>query len=230
MFKTMATLIRGRAIAAEEAMADRHALEILDQQMRDTRAGLTSLQRALAVALAEEAQEARRHQAVLARIADLETRTRAALAAGQDALATEAAEAIADQEQERDAGRHAQTSLAAEIARLRRAVTQATQRVAALERGRRAARVAEAVRVARQGRLEPAPADRATLAEAEATLTRLRAQQSHAESADAFLDEITATASLDDRLAAAGAGPATRPTAATILARLREPSNTGATP
>lgn len=45
-------------------------------------------------------------------------------------------------------------------------MTQATQRVAALERGRRAARVAEAVRVALQGRLEPAPADRATLAEA----------------------------------------------------------------
>ncbi len=224
MFKTMVTLMRGRAAAAEEQMADRHALAILDQQMRDTRSSLAALQRALATALAEEAQEARRHQAVLTRIAELETRTRAALAAGQDALATEAAEAIAGLEQERDAGAGARASFAAEITRLRRAVATTGQRVAALERGRRSARVAEAVRVARQGRMEPAPQDRATLSEAEATLTRLRAQQTQAEAADAFLDEVEGAATLDERMAAAGVGPDIRPTAASVLARLRTPT------
>lgn len=225
MFKTMITLMRGQAAAAGESLADRNALAILDQQMRDTRVSLASLQRALATALAEEAQEARRHQAVLARIAELETRTRAAITAGHNALANEAAEAIAGLEQERDAGAGARASFAAEIARLRRAVATTGQRVAALERGRRAARVAEAVRVARQGRMEPAPQDRATLAEAEATLSRLRQQQTHAAAADGFLEEIAEPASLDDRMAAAaaaaGAGPATRPTAASVRARLR---------
>ncbi len=221
MFKSMVTLMRGRAAAAEEAVADRHALMILDQQMRDGQAGLARLQRAMATALAEEAQETRRQDSTLARIADLEARTRAALASGQDALAHEAAEQIAGLEMERDASQQARTSFAAEIARLRRAVTQTTARLAALDRGRRAARVAEAVRVARQGRMEPAPAHRATLSEAEATLARLREQQTQAEAANNHLDDIQAPApSLDDRLAAAGCGPATRPTAASVLARL----------
>ena len=221
MFKTMVTLMRSRAAAAEEALMDRNALAILDQQMRDTRAGLMSLQRALATALAEEAQEARRHQAVLARIEELELRTRAALFAGQEDLAMEAAEAIAGLEQERDAGHEACTSFAAAIARLRRAVAGAGQRIAALERGRRSARVAEAVRTARQGRMEAAPPDRATLSEAKTTLARLRTQQMQAEAADAFLDEVTGPSSLDDRMACAGLGPAPRPTAASVLARLR---------
>ena len=35
MFKTVVTLLRGQAWDAEERLADRHALSILDQQMRD---------------------------------------------------------------------------------------------------------------------------------------------------------------------------------------------------
>ena len=221
MFKDVVTLLRGRIAATEEAMVDRNALLILNQQMRDTQTGVAALQRALATALAEEAQEARRHEAVLARIADLENRARAAIAAGQNELATEAAEGIAGLEVERDAGMQARAAFATEITRLRRAASNATNRLASLERGRRMARVAEAMRVARQGRMEAAPHDRSTMAEAEATLARLREQQAQAEAADRFLDEITEPTTLEDRLATAGCGPATRPTAATVLARLK---------
>ena len=35
MFKTIVTLMRGRAFEAEERLADRHALTLLDQQIRD---------------------------------------------------------------------------------------------------------------------------------------------------------------------------------------------------
>ncbi|MGI4955110.1 MAG: PspA/IM30 family protein, partial [Janthinobacterium lividum] len=119
MFKTVVTLLRGSAAAAAEDLADRNALLILDQQMRDAQAQFGAAQRALAIAMAENAQEVRRTASLDEQIARLEARTRAALAGGRDDLALEAAEAIAALETERDTGRQAAGLFATEIVRLR---------------------------------------------------------------------------------------------------------------
>ena len=103
MFKTLTTLIRGAAAKAEEDFADRHALLILDQQIRDAAAATERAKRALAIAIAQDEAEGKRLEATLKRIADLEERATAALAGGRDDLATEAAEAIALMEADRDA-------------------------------------------------------------------------------------------------------------------------------
>jgi phage shock protein A len=224
MFKTFTTLCRGAAAANAEDFADQNALLILDQQMRDAQAGLGRAQRALAVALAEAAQEARRGAALAERIAGLEARARAALAGGEGALAMAAAETIAELANERDAGERAVALFAAEIGRLRRQVGDAERRLAELQRGRRVARVAEAVRRSRQGGVLAGPAaDR--LSEAEATLARLRERQEQAMTADAALDALSGASqapSVEDRLADAGFGPATRVTAAAVFARLQQ--------
>ena len=70
MFKTVFTLFRGSVAVAEEALEDRTALLILDQQMRDTAASLDRSKRALALAIAQDQQEGRRLEATNARIAD----------------------------------------------------------------------------------------------------------------------------------------------------------------
>ncbi len=230
MLKTLVTLVRGSQAAAGEQLADQHALLLLDQQMRDAAATLSHAQRALAVALAEDAQEGRRCAAAQERAAGLEQRARAALAAGGEALATEAAEAIATLEAEHAAGQQARTLFAAEIARLRGHVADHERRLAELNRGRRVARVAEAVRISRRGTIEPAGAQFCTLSEAEATLARLRGrQESTADACDALAGISTATKpeTIDKRLEAAGFGPATRPTAASVLARLKLPQPQG---
>ena len=216
MFKLIATLVRGQSAAAEEALADRHALLLLDQQMREVTAHHQAMQRALALAVTQQADEARVQQATIARIDTLEVRARAALAAGRIDLATEAAEAIAALETDRDVGAAARTQFAAELTRLRRETEAARLRLAALHRGRRTAHLAEAARTARRGRTD-APNDRATLAEAEATLARLRSQQAQ----DAVIPD-TPDETVDERLAAAGFGPPVGPTAATVLARLNQ--------
>jgi phage shock protein A len=233
MLKTVITLIRGSTAAAAEDLADRNALLILDQQMRDAQASLGRAQRALAMAIAEDAQEGRRIDATSQRIASLEDRARAALAGSRQDLALEAAEAIAALEAERDSGRQARSLFATEIARLRRDVADAERRLAALQRGRRVARVAEAVRVSRRGRIEAAGNHECTLSEAEATLARLRERQVQAASAEDALDTIAATTrpqTVEDRLAEAGFGPPARPTAASVLARLAATHQQGATP
>lgn len=224
MSKSFWTLLRGAVHAAEQDAIDRSALLILDQHIRDAAAGIERAKRALAVAIAQDEAEGKRLDSTLARIADLEERAAAALAAGREELATEAAEAIAMMEADRDAIREARSLFAREISRLRRDVAGASHRLGELERGRRIAHAAEAVRRLRSGGVLP-DHGATGLAEAEATLRRLRERQAEEAAADAALQTLdvgTAGTSIADRLEAEGFGRRTRPTAAAVLERLRQ--------
>lgn len=223
MLKMFLTFVRGGAAVAEERFADRNALLILDQQMRDAAGAFERAKKALAIAIAQDREETERLAASHARISDLESRVAAALLAGDESLAREGAEAIAALEADRDAAASAQALFATEILRLRRHVAQAQARIAELDRGRRLARASEAVRQMRQGQIEPGPAQEATLAEAEQTLKRLRERQVEAEAAETALDELddAAAASVTEKLAAKGFGPRLRTTAEDVLERLR---------
>ncbi|MCJ2033037.1 PspA/IM30 family protein [Methylobacterium sp. J-068] len=218
MLRLFRTLARGAAARAEEDLFDRNALLILDQQIRETRAALERSRQALAASVAGDKAEARRLAEVEARAADLEARAVAALQAGRDDLAGEAAEAIAELEAERDAIRSARTRFATEVARIRAVVTDATRRQAELERGRRIAAAAE---TARRLRVSPAPQERATLKEAEATLARLRTLQAEADDTEAALREAEPGADIAERMEREGFGATTRPTASAVLDRLR---------
>ena len=70
MLKTIITLVRGAAFRAEEEFADRSALLILDQQIRDAAAGIERAKRALAVAIAQDEAEGKRLETTLTRIAE----------------------------------------------------------------------------------------------------------------------------------------------------------------
>jgi phage shock protein A len=224
MFKTIVTLMRGAAAAAEEQLADRSALLILDQQIRDAATGIERSKRALAVAIAQDEAEGQRLDATLTRIADLEERATAALAAGRDDLAGEAAEAIALMEADRDAIRCSRAAFAADIGQLKATLANAGHRLAELERGRRIALAAESVR-----RLKSSGSTGATgtaaLAEAEATLKRLRDRQAEDAAAAIAYDRLAPALNPADtasRLEGAGFGRRTRPTASDVLTRLRE--------
>ena len=218
MFKLLRTLARGAAAKAADDLFDQNALLVLDQQIRETRAALERSRMALASAVAGDAAEGRRLAEVEARAVDLELRAIAALDAGREDLAGEAAEAIADLEAEAASTRSARAQFATEAARLRRVVADASRRQADLERGRRVAAAAEAARRLGCGTDQP---DRATLREAEATLKRLREKQAEAADTDAALTAEAPAADIAATLEREGFGPRTRPTRAGILERLR---------
>jgi len=228
MFKTIVTLMRGSAHEAEERLADRHALSLLDQQMRDAAASIERAKRALALATAQDKTEARKLETARAQVAELEQRAVEALKGGREDLAQQAAENIAALEGDAQAAEKARAIFATEIAKLERHVRNQSSRLSELERGRRIARAAEAVRISRRGRLEDAPCHQATLSEAEATLSRLRERQSEACIAEAALNDLDAAANeppaetLNERLANEGFGPAIRPRVSDVLARLKE--------
>lgn len=148
--------------------------------------------KALALTIGQDRQEAARIAAVEKRIAELEARVTAALQAGEETLAREGAEAIADLEADRDSYRAAKALFEPEVQKLRDYVAQAQQRLVAIERGRRIARAIESIRVMRRGGVEEEGPHRATLSDAETTLTRLRDRQLEIRAADDALGELEA--------------------------------------
>lgn len=224
MFKTIFTLVRGSVAVAGEELEARNALLILDQQMRDAAANVERAKRMLALAIAQDQQEGRRLEATQSRIADLEVRATAALDGGREDLAREAAEQIAALEADRDAAQTARALFAAEITRLKRHVANAEARIAELDRGRRVARAADAVRHLRRSGIESGNLYESTLPEAEATLRRLRERQIEAQAADEALSELDAASgplATAEKLAAEGFGPRMKSTADDVLARLK---------
>lgn len=226
MLKTFATLLRGAAAAADEDLADRNALLILEQQTRDAAAGIEASKRALAIAMAQEAAGARRLAETEAGLADLEDRAVAALRGGREDLAAGAAAAILAAGADRDAACGIHATLRTEVEALRQAHADAARRLAALQRGRTVAQAAEAVRRLRAGRLRSNPAAMNSLAEAEATLARLRARQAGDAAAEAALETIDAAADATVSAAAAklgaeGFGPCITPGINDVMTRLR---------
>jgi phage shock protein A len=232
MIKTLITLMRGTSARATEMLEDQNALLILDQQIRDAASALDRARRALAVAAAQDASEEKRIATLQADIKDLEARATAALDTRAD-LATEAAEAIAGLEIDLSAAQSAHADFARESARLRALVRNGERRIADLERGRRTAQAAEAVRRLRTKGLWTVGQNASALRDAETTLERLRRNQAEAEVADRVYDELaneTGPDLLKEKLEKAGFGERTKPTAASVLERLRQARTAGGAP
>ncbi|WHO78766.1 PspA/IM30 family protein [Rhizobium leguminosarum] len=221
MFKLISILLRGRAHDAEQAFADRNAVPLLAQQIRDAAQSIQSARRSVAVAIAQNEQERVQHAAIVARIADLENRASAALAKGNEALAREAAEAIAYLEAERDASEKAQAQFTSSIDKLKAIVRASEARLQELQRGERLAR---ATQEAQKLDVVVAGPGLATLDDAEETLARLRLRQSQNERTAAALKDMEGAirpAGIIEKLANAGCGAPLRSSADDVLARLK---------
>ncbi|MBA5805319.1 PspA/IM30 family protein [Rhizobium changzhiense] len=221
MFKLISILLRGRAHDAEQAFADRHAVPLLSQQIRDAAQSIQSARRSVAVAIAQNEQEKGQHATIVARIADLEVRASAALTKGNEGLAREAAEAIAYLEAERDASEKAQAQFTSAIDKLKGIVRASEARLQELQRGERLAR---ATQEAQKLDVAVSGPGLATLDDAEETLARLRLRQSQNELTAAALKDMEGAirpAGIIEKLANAGFGAPLRSSADDVLARLK---------
>lgn len=221
MFKIMTTLIRGRSHDLVEAAADAQALPLLRQQIRDAAAAHEAARQAVALTMTQSARERAAAERLDGQRADLTVRALAALEAGREDLAAEAAGSIAQLEAEAETSARTLAAFDAEVASLRRVLAEGEARLRALQRGQR---LAVAVETTQRMQVRVAPAGGGALDDAEATLDRLQAAQARTEATRAALAELsvgTNAEAVRDRLAAAGCGPALRPDAASVLARLK---------
>lgn len=220
MLKAFVTLIRGATHDAAEEFTDRHALLILQQQMRDATQAVTTARKAVALAVAQNTQEARQHELLLKRLKDLEARTIAAIEQDKADLARDAAEAIAALEAERDVSEQAQAQFSAEIRRLKANVRTAEIRLRDLQRGQRLATATDKA----QKLHEQIPSDGlSVLDEAEQTLARLRTRQTQIDLTARAIHDMEVTTAPDkvlERLAEAGCGAPIKTSTDDVLARL----------
>ena len=228
MFKTLNTLFLGASGRADEKLKDHFAIELIDQKVREAEQQLKTAKGQLAMLMQRERSEGRMKVELEKRLDDLMNRARAAIDGGRDDLATEAAEAVAHMENELTMRRETHARLEGQVFRLKQSVEAAHRRIVDLKQGATMARSLKREHDM-QLRLQGSASSESAVQEAEELIARVLRRDDPAEQAEIMreINDDLSGANLPDRMAAAGFGPATKSTAADVLARLKsEPNDT----
>lgn len=222
MFKVLNTLFRGASARAEEQLTDHFAIDLIEQKIREAEGALSLAKTTLAALIIRQRNEQQTLTRLETQIADLETRARQALTAGREDLATGAASAIANLENERAVRQDTLNQLADRVARTQAAVEKANRRIIDLRQGMISARAADAERKAQKS-LNRSIGTTTSIREAEELIARVvNGPDPFAESE--VLDEIDAglnQTGIRDQLGAAGFGSKSKVDASDVLARLK---------
>lgn len=222
MFSTLVTIFRGRAERTREQLEVAEAATIIEQKIRDAERGHERAKQSLAGLILRERHEDKTLSGLASRINDLEDRARQALTAGMDDLAAEAAEAVADLQNESEARQNALARTRLSVQRLRLMVEKCERRLVELRQGLITAQSIEAERRAHTDSQRDI-AGLAAIVEGEAVLERLLGDPDPIERAE-ILEDLQAELSGDDlvtRLSAEGFGEAPQTRGQDVLARLR---------
>ncbi|MCV6575069.1 MAG: PspA/IM30 family protein [Cohaesibacter sp.] len=194
----------------------------LEQQTREAGQQVLMARKAVALAKAQHEQDGRRLEKILADISDLEDRARIALEKEQDALARDAAIAIASLEDERDGLQKSITAFEEDLAILLTNLRQLEIRLRTLQRGQRVAKVRKTVQTA--GNV----IELSTLSEAEQTLSDIQERQERQELAEQAFKTLSVTERSDElikRLSDAGCGSCVHTSVDAVLERLKQPKS-----
>ena len=222
MFATLRVLFDGERARAEDRLKDTYAVELIEQRIREAETNLSAAKLTLASLIQRMRSEERLAETLGARIATLEGRAREALEAKREELAKEAAQSIADMENEREVRRNTIERLESRIGQLQGSVEAAHRRIIDLRQG---AITARAVRreQAIQKRLNRTVASTSAADEAEALIKRVVDQDDPFEQSEILrgIDRQLSGENADEKLADAGFGDPTKVTAKSVLDRLK---------
>ncbi|MBW3242847.1 PspA/IM30 family protein [Epibacterium sp. DP7N7-1] len=224
VFSTLKTLMVGANRRAETQVRQQFSIELIEEKIAQANDDLKSAKSTLVSLIQKERAEGRQIATLTTRINDLTFRAKAALADGREDLATTAAAAIAEMENERRLRQDTQARLEARILRLRQSVETASRRLIDLRQGAIAAKAVRGEHRAQAslGRaLHGRPMD-----EAAELIQEVLGQEDPFEASE-ILNEIETGLtphSVADQLSDAGFGAATRCTANDVLSRLKSDS------
>ncbi|MEP4198583.1 MAG: PspA/IM30 family protein [Aliishimia sp.] len=223
MLSTFRTLIAGSNARAEENLRDVYSIELIEQKIREATNSLKAAKVSLAGLIQRKRSEERQATALHDRIGDLMLRTKDALKAGEDTLASEAASAIATMENELALRRATIQRLETRVLRLEASVETAHRRLVDLKQGAIAAKSMKREQQI-QTRLGRAGGHSANaMDEAEELIEGVMKRDDPFEQSE-ILREIETGLNHDsiaDRMAAKGLGPSTKTTATDVLARFK---------
>ena len=222
MFLTLRTLMTGANARAEEKVRDVYAIELIEQKIREATNSLTAAKATLASLIQRHRGEDRQVRSIEARVTDLTERAQKALNDDNETMAAEAANAIAQLENELEGRRQTLGRLDQRIMRLRQSIETGNRRIIDLKQG---AITAKAVRYEQsvQAKLNTTLQGKSSVAEAEELIANVLQKDDPFEQAEilADIDRDLTHETLADRLSDAGYGAATRATGADVLKRLK---------
>ena len=222
MFRTLTTLVNGANARAEERVRDHYSIELIDQKIREAEASLKAAKFSLASLIQRERSEARQVEALSNRISDLMARAKLALVDGREDMASEAAGAIAQLENELVVRRTTVERLETRILKLRHSVEGANRRITDLKQGAIAARAAKK-EADIQKHLGRHVSQDTAFEEAEELIARVLNRDDPFEQTQILreIDEGLDRSDMTERLSDAGYGDPLKSTAQDVLQRLR---------
>lgn len=221
MFKTLSTLIAGANARGEDRVRDAFAIELIDQKIRDADSSLKAAKSTLASLIQRQRAEEAQRNTLQRRLSDLTDRAKSALDEDRDDLALQAAEAIAQMENELAVRTETLQRLDQKVLRLRTSIEAGHRRIIDLKQG---AIQARAVRREQSIQMRISSTKGASsVQEAEELIARVLDRDDPFERTE-ILSEINDdlnNTGLIDRMADAGLGDPTRSTAKDVLDRLK---------
>ena len=223
MFATLKTLFAGAQARADEQITDHFALELIDQKIRESENALKAAKATLASLIQRQRSEERQVAALQSHITSMTQRATEALEAEDELMATEAAGAIAQMETELAMRSDTLDRLEQKVLRMKSSIEAANRRIIDLKQG---AIQARAVRREQdiQKRMNKTLSGSDSATEAEELIQRVLKRDDPFEQAQILkgIEDDLNHDTLENRMADAGYGPATRTTAKSVLERLKK--------
>ena len=220
MFATLKTLFAGQAARSEAQLRDHYALDLIDQKIRETEAGLNGAKASLASLIQRHRAEQTQVKNLQGRINNLMTRAKDAMDKELDDLVNETASAVADLENELARRTDTVDRLDRKITTLRLRVEKGQRRLIDLRQGAISAKAIRAEQKATRSVATALPG--APAKEAQELIDRIVSTEDTDDIADIFeeIDNDLGHRTLEERLGASGCGDPTKTSAADVLARL----------
>ncbi|MGQ7956620.1 PspA/IM30 family protein [Pseudomonas sp. SP16.1] len=225
VWSKLLTALRGGANEMGEAVVDSQALRILDQEIRDADTELRRSKEALAEIMARHKLTSDKVTKSAASIAEYEQYALKALEAGNDTLAKEVAQKIANLEIELASEREQAEGFAVSVAQLRKAVSQAEGNIKRLKQQVDTVKATESVQKAQMAVAQRYGGSQAKLQTAVESLERIKQKQAERAAKMEASAELAATSAPDDSLEAklrAAGIKADSASADSVLARLKD--------
>ncbi|MFT5421606.1 MAG: phage shock protein A [Candidatus Endobugula sp.] len=223
ILKNILTAFRGGVSEAGEAIVDANALRILEQEIRDADTAIQNATVSLTELKAKEIAFSKELSSLHADIDDYMQKAKRALSQGNEGLAREIAEKIAELTATKNDTQEQQTDLSEHVTKIHRVIK---KRKSEIEKNRtelKKAKNYDDLQKTQRAVAAAMPSNDSSAKRVNRALERVKQKQANVEnqmSADQWLAELDSGADLDNKINAAGLGT-TNSSADDILAKLK---------
>jgi phage shock protein A len=229
IFSKIVTALRGGAREVGESIVDSNAIRIYTQEIEDAKNNLAKAKRDLTEVMAKEMQTTREIERIKKDLEKYENYAVEALNKGNDSLAEEVAEKVAELDQELATQQGAKEQYSAHVSRLKDLMKKSERTIREHERELAMVKTTESVQKATKSITANYSTGTSSLLDAKSSLERIKQRQKNTEdrwAAEEVLEKEMGGGSLDDKLKQAGIGDAVQSKSA-ALDRIRKRASGG---